>query len=94
MTVTTADLQAALAQTGPDGPAARFLQKREARRRAMIDSVKKNDHVLTNGGLFGIVTNVKEDELVIRVDDAQNVKVRITKNAVAAVLNKDEDGAG
>ena len=33
--VTLVDLETALSQTGPDGPAARFLQKREARRRAM-----------------------------------------------------------
>jgi hypothetical protein len=35
VTVTLTDLETALARTGPDGPAARFLQKREARRRAM-----------------------------------------------------------
>ena len=35
VTVTLADLQTALSRSGPDGPVARFLQKREARRRAM-----------------------------------------------------------
>jgi preprotein translocase subunit YajC len=67
-------------------------RKQESQRRAMIDSLKKNDRVLTNGGLYGTVANVMDDEISIRVDDARDVKVRVAKNAISAVVNRKEDG--
>ena len=67
-------------------------RKQEAQRRAMIDSLKKNDRVLTNGGLYGTVSNVMDEEISIRVDDARDVKVRIARNAISAVVNRKEDG--
>jgi preprotein translocase subunit YajC len=67
-------------------------RKQEAQRRAMIDSLKKNDRILTTGGLIGIVTNVIDDEITIRVDDARDVKVRVAKSAISAVLNRNKDG--
>jgi preprotein translocase subunit YajC len=68
-------------------------KKQEANRKAMIAAVKKNDRVLTNGGLLGVVTNVRDDEVTIRVDEARDVKVRISSNFIASVVNK-EDGEG
>ena len=65
-------------------------RKQEANRKAMIAALKKNDRVLTSGGLLGVVTNVKEDEITIRVDDSRDVKVRIAPNFVTAVLNRKE----
>ncbi len=67
-------------------------RKQEAQRRAMIDSLKKNDRVLTNGGLFGTVANVMDEEISIRVDDNRDVKVRVARNAISAVVNRKEDG--
>ena len=66
-------------------------KKQEAQRRAMIAAIKKNDRILTNGGMYGVVTNVIDDDLVIRVDDTNKVKVRITMSAVAAVINQKDD---
>ncbi len=66
-------------------------RKQEAQRRGMIDSLKKNDRILTNGGLYGTVTNVMDDEIAICVDDARNIKVRIAKNAISAVVSRKED---
>ena len=65
-------------------------RKQEANRKAMIAAIKKNDRVLTTGGLIGVVTNVKEDEITIRVDDSRDVKVRVAPNFVTAVMNRKE----
>ena len=65
-------------------------RKQEAQRRAMIDSLKKNDRILTNGGLIASVTNVSDEEITIRVDEARDVKVKIARNAVSTVLNRKE----
>lgn len=65
-------------------------RKQEAQRRAMIDAVKKNDKIMTSGGLQGVVTNVKDDVVTIRIDEARDVKVNIQKNFISAVLAKKE----
>ena len=69
-------------------------RKQEQARRGMIASLKKNDRILMNGGLYGVVTNVKdnEDEITIRIDEKSDVKVRVSRNMVATVVSKkDED---
>ena len=51
----------------------------------MISSLKKNDHVVTVGGIHGVVTNVNRDgeevTVTIKVDEATNTKLRITLGA-------------
>ena len=68
-------------------------RKQEQSRRAMISAIKKNDRILMNGGLYGVVTSVKEgeDELTIRVDEKSDVKVRVSRSMIATVVNKKED---
>lgn len=67
-------------------------KKQEQKRREMIAAVKKNDRIMTNGGLFGVVTNVKDDEVTLRIDDSRDVKVRVSKNFIASVVSRKEDG--
>jgi preprotein translocase subunit YajC len=47
----------------------------------MISNLKKNDQIVTIGGIHGTIINVKEKTFVLRVDD--NIKIEIDKNAVA-----------
>jgi len=63
-------------------------QQQEKKRRAMIDALKKNDKVLTSGGIYGTVISVdaKNDKVVLRVDDERGVKLGITMSSVARVL--------
>ncbi len=69
--------------------------KREQQtRQQMLKNLKKNDHVLTTGGIYGVVTNVQldADEVTIRVDDASNARLRMTISAIARVLGDDPAG--
>lgn len=52
--------------------------KEKAKRDAMIGSLKKNDPVVTIGGILGSVVSVSEDksEVTIRVDDSTRLKVQ------------------
>ena len=64
-------------------------QRREqARRQEMLSGVKKNDRVVTAGGIYGIVTNVQReaDEVTLKVDEATNTKLRVTLSSIARVL--------
>jgi len=52
----------------------------------MLDNLKKNDEIVTNGGIHGTIVNIKETTLVVRIDD--NVKIEIDRGAVARVEKK------
>ena len=70
-------------------------QQRERRQRqAMLGALKKNDRVVTAGGIYGVVTNVhrEADEVTIKVDETNNTKLRITFGAIARVTAEEPVG--
>lgn len=64
--------------------------KEEKERKAMLDNLSRGDRILTIGGLIGSVVEVKGDEVVIKVDESNNVKVRYIKTAIQKVLSNDK----
>ncbi len=56
--------------------------------KTLINNLKKNDQVITAGGIHGTVVLVKEKTVVLRVDD--NVKIEFDKEAVTSVINTKE----
>jgi preprotein translocase subunit YajC len=63
--------------------------RKEKERKALLANVKSGDRVLFSGGILGVVTNVKDDTLVIKIAD--NVKIEAAKGAVLRVLDKGDD---
>ncbi|MBI5358973.1 MAG: preprotein translocase subunit YajC [Planctomycetes bacterium] len=59
-------------------------KKQEKERNKMLSAVKKNDKVLTSGGIYGTVHTVKEKDIIVRIDE--NTKVRFAKSAIVAVV--------
>ena len=49
----------------------------------MVTALKKNDEVITSGGIHGTIVDVKEGSVVLRIDD--NVKMEVQKNAVTTI---------
>ena len=64
-------------------------QKKQKEHQDMVSALRKGDRVVTNGGIFGTVSDVKEHIVVLRI--AENVKVEIAKSAVATVIEKREN---
>lgn len=67
-------------------------QRREqSQRDVMIASLKKNDRVVTIGGIYGVITNIRReaDEVTIKVDEATNTKLRVTLGAIARVVAEE-----
>ena len=62
-------------------------QQKMKAHRAMIESVKKGDQVVTGGGLHGRITRVEADNTVM-VEIAPNVQVKVAKHTISDVLNK------
>jgi len=65
----------------------RAQQKETKRRKLLLESVKTGDKVLTAGGIFGVVANVKENSLIIKIAD--NVKVEVTRASISGTVDKD-----
>ncbi len=68
---------------------ARSQKKEQKRRQDMIENIKKGDTILTTGGIYGEVAEIKDDHFVLQI--AENVKISIAKAAVATVKGAGED---
>jgi preprotein translocase subunit YajC len=69
-------------------------QKKLKEHQAMVAALRRGDQVVTQGGMIGKVTKVKEDgSNEVEVEIAEGVKVRIIKTTVAQVLSKTEPAA-
>ncbi len=58
-------------------------KEQQKKQKELLESVKKNDQVVTAAGIHGTVVNVKDTTLIIRIDD--NARMEINKDAVASV---------
>ena len=63
----------------------RTRKKQASKRRDMLDSLSKGDKITTIGGIVGTVVEVKDNEIVVRVDESNNIKMRFISSAVSRV---------
>jgi preprotein translocase subunit YajC len=61
-------------------------RKERKRQAAMMASLKKRDRVQTQGGIIGVIVEMKDNEVVLKVDEGSNTKIRFAKSAVQRVL--------
>ncbi|MCX7927487.1 MAG: preprotein translocase subunit YajC [Candidatus Omnitrophica bacterium] len=64
-------------------------RQQERRHQQMLKSLKKNDEVVTSCGIHGTIVNVKDNTVILRIDD--NVKIEIEKATVAYIKKQDTD---
>jgi preprotein translocase subunit YajC len=64
-------------------------QRKVKTHRAMVENLRRGDQVVTQGGLIGKVSKVKDDDEV-EVELAANIKVRVVKSTIAQVVSKTE----
>ena len=61
-------------------------RKKQKAHEKMLSELQSGDEILTTGGIYGMVTNVKEDRFIVRISDT--TKVEIAKGFVSAVTKK------
>ena len=66
-------------------------RKRDKETKAMLAAMKKGDKVVTIGGIHGTIVAVKEQTVVIKVDDS--ARIEFSKSAISTVVNKDAQKA-
>jgi preprotein translocase subunit YajC len=67
-------------------------QKKVKEHKAMVEALRRGDQVVTQGGVVGKVTKVRDDNEV-EVEIAENVRVRVVKHTIAQVTSKTEPAA-
>jgi len=70
-------------------------KKKEDDFKRLLADLKENDHVVTIGGIHGVVTNVQRDadRVTIRVDEATGTKLRVNTSAIARVVTDEDKSA-
>ena len=64
-------------------------QKRVKEHKTMVETLKRDDEVITSGGIIGTVDRVMEDDR-IEVVIGDNVKVQIIRSTITSQLKKEE----
>ena len=62
-------------------------KKRQREQQRLVSSLKTGDRVVTNAGIHGLIANVKETTVIVKVAD--NVKIEMEKSAIANVLKTE-----
>ncbi|MDZ7815687.1 MAG: preprotein translocase subunit YajC [Planctomycetota bacterium] len=67
-------------------------KKQRNEQKEMIANLKKGDEILTIGGMFGRVVEVRSDRVTVELSD--KVRVRVTTDAIAKVFEPEEEEDG
>lgn len=65
-------------------------QKKLKQHQAMVTALRRGDQIITQGGVMGKVTKVKDDSNEVEVEIAAGVNVRVVRSTIATVVNKTE----
>lgn len=61
-------------------------KKRQEQQQKLMAGLKTGDRVVTNAGIHGLISNVKENTVLVKVAD--NVKIEMEKSAITTVLKE------
>ena len=63
-------------------------QKKSKEHQELLKKLKKNDEVMTSGGIYGKVVDLKET--VVTIEVAPNVRIRVARPQIAAVISVEK----
>ncbi len=66
-------------------------RRQRAEHEARIAALKSGDKIVTNGGIYGLITNVKTTTVIVKI--AENVRIELDKSCVASVVSKADEPA-
>lgn len=64
-------------------------RKKQKAHDKMLSELKNGDDVITTGGIYGTISNVKSDRITVKI--AENTRIDITKNSILSKINKDKE---
>lgn len=68
----------------------RTKRQEQQKRDDMLKNMKRGDRVMTAGGILGSVVEVRDSEVLLKVDESTNTKIKFTRDAIKRVVTEDE----
>ena len=69
----------------------RTRRRQEKAKQDMLGAMKRGDRVQTIGGILGNVVEVREDRVLLKVDEGNNTKVWFARSAIARVMGDEPE---
>lgn len=67
-------------------------RKQQKEHQARVAALKIGDKVVTSGGIHGLISNVKDSTVTVKIAD--NVKIELEKASVTSVAKKSDSDSG
>ncbi|MBN2137362.1 MAG: preprotein translocase subunit YajC [Sedimentisphaerales bacterium] len=64
-------------------------RKKQQQHKQMVRELSKNDKVRTIGGIIGTVVDIKGDEVILKIDESNNTKMRVSASAIGRNMSKE-----
>jgi len=56
----------------------------------MVKEMKKYDKIVTIGGVFGTIMEVRDQEIIVKVDDSSNTRMRYAHTAIQRIITSEK----
>jgi preprotein translocase subunit YajC len=66
-------------------------RRQRAEHEARVAALKSGDKIVSSGGIYGMITNVKTTTVIVKIAD--NVRIELDKSCVATVISKADEPA-
>ena len=68
-------------------------RKTESQRQSMLNQLKRGDRIQTIGGVLGTVIEAREGDVLVKVDESSNTKIRFVRSAIHRVVEEEKPQA-
>jgi preprotein translocase subunit YajC len=68
----------------------RSTKKKQKEKPSMIDNMKRGDRVQTIGGIMGTVVEAREKEVIVKVDEGNNTKIKFARGAIDRIVEEEK----
>ncbi len=66
-------------------------QKRARAQQALVNSIQVGDEVMTTSGMFGVISEIDEEEGTLELEIAAGTRIRMVRSGIARRLTEDDD---
>ncbi|HJD56729.1 MULTISPECIES: preprotein translocase subunit YajC [unclassified Candidatus Tisiphia] len=68
-------------------------EKRRKEKESVVSSVKKGEEVVTNSGIFGIVSKINDADNTIDLEISENIRIKVLKSAILDITSRNKKEA-
>ena len=68
----------------------RSQRKKQEQREDMLSSLQRGDRVVTIGGIYGKIVEIRDESFVLRVNDEKDIKITVSRNGISGKQEDEE----